>query len=651
MRRPLHAFIAAAALALGLALAPSTALAAQAETDGILVTLNQPGAGEISLLSDARSALDGAGLEAGDVISAGSGELTLEARPANGQTDEQALADALELPGVTDAQLNYVYQIIEPVSDESPSSADGIRPQAQTLREAILANDPYAQISDPDESPNQYWLYNSGLVDAWTLARSNGVVTIAMFDSGVTLDHPDLAGNLLSSLAWDSYYDRTLAETEARTGTSDNGGHGTMVAGVLAAVTDNSTGIAGASYNAKLLPVKVVNDSNGNTNTGALARAYAYLFKVINSGQASNVRVVNMSLGGYGEAFSDDELLREVIHEARYDYGILTVCAGGNGSNGSPRTDPCYPADYEDCVSVTALEKDGTNIPWSDYNAEKDISAPGRSIWSTSASGGYSGSSSGTSLAAPMVSGTVALMSFAEPTATPSEIVAALEDTATPIDDAVNDRTTTSGSAGALDAGAALQLIKDRITRFNDVHEGDWFYDNVLYVAEREIMNGYGNGLGYFGVSDRLTREDTACILYNYLGDGEVVEPCSLTDVDQSGYYATAVNWCVEKGIFNGRPNGTFGVGESITREQLMSVVYNWAAQEGDVVDDSIFYGFADCGSTSDWAVEGVRWAVDRGVINGSLNADGTRSLNPLGNTSRAEAASIITNAIESGVL
>ena len=82
---------------------------------------------------------------------------------------------------------------------------------------------------------------------AWSITRSNNLVTIAMFDSGVTLDHPDLAGNLLSDLAWDSYYERTLAETKLMTGTSDNGGHGTAVAGVLAAVTNNGTGVAGAA--------------------------------------------------------------------------------------------------------------------------------------------------------------------------------------------------------------------------------------------------------------------------------------------------------------------------------------------------------------------------------------------------------------------
>lgn len=649
MKKPLHALAAAAALALGLALVPATALAEPAETDGIIVTVSQPGAGEISLLSDARSTLDDAGLAAGDVVSADDGTLTLEARPAEGQTDEQALATALELPGVESAQLNYVYQIIGAVDEDA--ATDGIAPQTQALRQTILANDPYAQVSDPDASPNQYWLYNADLVGAWSITRSNNLVTIAMFDSGVTLDHPDLAGNLLSDLAWDSYYERTLAETKLMTGTSDNGGHGTAVAGVLAAVANNGTGVAGASYNANLLPVKVVNDTNGNTNTGALARAYAYLFDLINTKRVSNVRVVNMSLGGYGDTFADDDLLRAQISDARDDYGILTVCAGGNGKNGQPLTEPCYPGDYDDCISVTALEADGTNISWSDYNKYKDISAPGRSIWSTSANGGYA-KLSGSSLSAPIVSGTIALMYSAEPKATPDEVVNALKTTADPIDDPVNDRTNTSGSAGALNSAEAVQYIKDTVTRFNDVHEGDWFYDAVVFVSQRGIMNGYANGTGNFGSNDNLMRQDAAGLLYNYLADGEKASKhCGLSDVPASSYYTDAVNWCVENGIFNGYPDGRFGVNEPISRQDFLGIIYNWAHEEGDVVDESIFYSFPDYASTGSWAVESMQWCLSNHVINGTVQPDGTRRINPTFNVSRAEVAGIISNAIKEGVL
>lgn len=650
MKRPLHALAAAAALALGLALCPSPALADPAETDGIIVTMAS-GTDGISTLSESSSALEGAGLDVTGVVSAQGGELTLEAQPAAGQTDEQALQAARDLPGVTSAQLNYVYHLIEPVDDEAAPAADGVRPQARTLREAILANDPYAQVFSPDESPNQYWLYNTRLVDAWTIARSSGVVTIALFDSGVTLDHPDLAGNLLAALAWDSYYERPLSKTLEQTGTSDNGGHGTMVAGVLAAVANNGVGVAGSSYNAKILPVKVVNDSNGNTNTSALARAYAYLLALVDRGAASNVRVINMSLGGYGETFSDDALLHSLIAEARSDYGILTVCAGGNGSKGQPLTDPCYPADYEECVSVTALEPDGTNIYWSDYNQNKDISAPGRTIWTTSASGEYS-STSGTSLAAPMVSGTVALMSFAEPNATPDEICEALYSTATPVVDPVYDRTQTSGSHGALDAEAAVSYLKDHVTRFTDVPQDAWYYDVVQFVGQNDIMNGYDDGRGYFGAEDDLERQDAACLLYNYLGNGEVAEPCALSDVAQDAYYANAVNWCVEKGVFHGYPDGTFGVGRDISRQEFMCVIYNWAHGEGDAVDESAFNALPDHASTGSWAVDAVAWCLSKGVIQGSLQPDGTRLILPASSVSRAEVAGIISNAIQdAGVL
>lgn len=650
MKRPLHALAAAAALALGLALCPSPALASPAETDGIIVTM-ATGTDGISTLAESSSALEDAGLDVTGVVSAQGGELTLEARPTAGQTDEQALEAARDLPGVASAQLNYVYHIIEPVDDEASPAADAVRPQARTLREAILANDPIAQYSSPEDSPNQYWLYSARLVDAWTLARSNGVVTVALFDTGVTLDHPDLAGNLLTALAWDSYYERPLAQTQQETGTTDNGGHGTMVAGILSAVANNGVGVAGSSYNAKLLPVKVVNDDNGNTNTSALARAYAYLLNLVDEGRVSNVRVVNMSLGGYGDTFAEDDLLHGLIAEARSDYGILTVCAGGNGSNGQPLTEPCYPADYEECVSVTALETDGTNIYWSDYNQSKDISAPGRTIWTTSASGKYT-ASSGTSLAAPIVSGTVALMGYAEPNATPDEICEALYATATPVVDPTYDRTQTSGSHGALDAEAAVSYLQSHVTRFTDVAQGAWYYDAVMFVGENGIMNGYADGSGYFGAEDNLMRQDAAGLLYNYLSNGEVAaEHCGLSDVPEDAYYTDAVNWCVEQGIFHGYDDGTFGVNERITRQQLMGVIYNWAHEEGETVDDTAFLTFPDNANTESWAVDAVKWCLSKGIINGATQPDGTRLILPQSNITRAEVAGIISNAVQAGVL
>ena len=356
-----------------------------------------------------------------------------------------------------------------------------------------------------------------------------------------------------------------------------------------------------------------------------------------------------MSLGGYGDTFADDKMLRDAIHEARYDYGILTVCAGGNGKDGRPMTEPCYPGDYEDCVSVTALEANGTNISWSDYNQYKDISAPGRSIWTTSANGRY-GALSGSSLSAPIVSGTAALMFSAEPTASVDEVIDALEVTATPVVDPVNDRTQTSGSAGALDSEAAVDRLMR--TTFVDVHAGDWFYDSVRFVSAQGIMNGYDNADNKFGSLDQLKRRDAACLLYNYLADGATAETSSgLSDVPEDAYYTNAVNWCVENGIFNGYPDGTFGVDKNISRQDFLCLIYNWAAQEGDVVDESVFYARPDYASTGDWAIDAVKWCLSEGVISGSVQPDGTRWILPASDITRAEVAGIVSNAIQAGVL
>ena len=364
-----------------------------------------------------------------------------------------------------------------------------------------------------------------------------------------------------------------------------------------------------------------------------------------------------MSLGGYGDAFSEDDLLHSYISDAREDYGIVIVCAGGNGSNGRPQTEPIYPADYEECISVTGLEKDGTNLTYSDYNAYKDISAPGQGILSTSKNGGYA-SNSGTSLSAPIVSGTVALMFYAEPNATPDEVYEALCQTATPVVDPEHDRTVpdengvVSGSHGALDAGAATSYLKEHVTRFKDAVQGDWYYNSVMFVGTRGIMNGYNNGQGYFGALDLLARQDAASLIYNLLGHGQDAPDHGFADVEDGAYYQTAVNWCAEQGIFKGYAGtNLFGVNQPISREELMCVIYNIAAEKGAQVDASAFYAMPDHASTNSWAVNAAKWTLSTGVINGSKQPDGSTLLLPWALTTRGEMAAIMMNSIKNGVL
>ena len=87
-----------------------------------------------------------------------------------------------------------------------------------------------------------------------------------------------------------------------------------------------------------------------------------------------------MSLGLYGES---DPAFESAIEKMRSEHNVLTVCAGGNGVNGVPKTERSLPSDFDACLSVTSLNQDGTYSPWADYNEYKDIGAPGVSLLST----------------------------------------------------------------------------------------------------------------------------------------------------------------------------------------------------------------------------------------------------------------------------
>lgn len=653
-----------AALAAGtLALSPAVARADGAATNGILITLRAPGDGA-SLLADADSALDAAGVEVTGVVSSDEDSMTVEARPAEGQTDEQALAAATGVPGVEEAQLNYVYSLIEPVEEtaaaaplSSPGAPSGITPLA-----SISVNDPFAQISDPKVSPNQYWLYASGLADAWDALpkdAQDGPVTVVTLDSGAKLDHEDLADNLVAEHAYDSAYERPLSQNPS----TDAYGHGTAVAGVIAAVANNGIGVAGSTRNAaQVLPVKVVYDSGllaGKADSASLVRAYNYVLGLIDGGELENVRVFNLSLGAYGQDFDSDGALLAVIREARYEHGILSVCSGGNGDGKEPYTDPVIPGDYDECVSVTALKEDGTNIHWSDYNQHKDISAPGSYIWSTFnsysavADGDYN-NLSGTSLSAPMVSGAVALMFSANPDASIEDVLEALYATATPVNGSVDDRSQTSGSHGALAADDAADHLAWHLANpvsFTDVTSEDWYYDAVAYALAEKIMTGYQDGSGAFGVADQIQRQDAALILYRYLGNGETAPSHDFADAPQD-YYTAAVNWCVEKGFFTGYQDGSneFGVGDPLTRQDFVTVLWRIAGSPVTGAGSEAFEELPDHDLTSPWAIDAAKWALSEGVVSGSYQ-NGQRVLAPLANISRSEVAQIMQRVIEKNLL
>lgn len=632
---------------------------------GLLVTLDEDS--KINLLSEdggeseLAQGLADAGLAVTNQIESADGSTLAVADVADDMRASEAVAAAQEVPGVVSVQPNFVYRLVDEVpagaldesaasiADEQVEGDEGISAQALGM-----PNDDYVYTRDPNEPYNQYWLYTTRITRAWNLVHADNTVTVATLDTGVDFDHADLEDNLLMDYAWDAYNSKPLS---ASVPNGDRIGHGTMVAGIISARANNGIGLAGASFNATILPVKVFNDTGApEATTASVLSGYKYVVDLATSKTVPNLRVINTSFGSYNTYSSSgyclkDEALRKAIVSAK-NAGIVTVCSGGNGKDGKPRTDNIYPADFDECVAVTALNTDNTNCYWSDYNKKKNISAPGLLITTTDATGGYS-KASGTSMAAPIVSGIFALLFTAVPAATVDDACNAVYATATPISDAENDRTDISGSHGAIDASAAVEALEGLgRTAFSDVHPGEWFYNAVYFAKAHGIMNGVGD-TGEFQPSAPTTRAQAATVLYNVYSKGEVASSCNKPDVDQSEWYANAVNWCVAHGIMTGYDDGsnTFGPNDSLTREQMCKVLAIATKADYASADPAKYNALLGTEETDEWARPFVVWAVDEGLVNGVDNHDGTHTLDPLGLVYRCQTAQIFTNAINAGIM
>ena len=632
---------------------------------GLLVTFDEDS--KINLLSEdggeseLAQGLADAGLAVTNQIESADGSTLAVADVADDMRASEAVAAAQEVPGVVSVQPNFVYRLVDDLPagalDESAASIadEQVEGDEDISAQALgMPNDDYVYTRDPNEPYNQYWLYTTRITRAWNLVHADNTVTVATLDTGVDFDHADLEDNLLMDYAWDAYNSKPLS---ASVPNGDRIGHGTMVAGIISARANNGIGLAGASFNATILPVKVFNDTGApEATTASVLSGYKYVVDLATSKTVSNLRVINTSFGSYNTYSSSgyclkDEALRKAIVSAK-NAGIVTVCSGGNGKDGKPRTDNIYPADFDECVAVTALNTDNTNCYWSDYNKKKNISAPGLLVTTTDATGGYS-KASGTSMAAPIVSGVFALLFAAEPVATVDDACNAVYATATPISDAENDRTDISGSHGAIDASAAVEALEGLgRTAFSDVHPGEWFYNAVYFAKAHGIMNGVGD-TGEFQPSAPTTRAQAATVLYNVYSKGEVASSCNKPDVDQSEWYANAVNWCVAHGIMTGYDDGsnTFGPNDSLTREQMCKVLAIATKADYASADPAKYNALLGTEETDEWARPFVVWAVDEGLVNGVDNHDGTHTLDPLGLVYRCQTAQIFTNAITAGIM
>ena len=255
---------------------------------------------------------------------------------------------------------------------------------------------------------------------AWGIITGSNQVIVAVIDSGVDLDHPDLQDKIVAG--WDFVNNDDQPD--------DDFGHGTHVAGIAAAATDNDLGIAGVSWGARIMPVKVLNSSG----SGYMSDVIAGMEYAADHG----AQVLNLSLGGLATS-SEAQAIQDAVDYARNKSAVVVAAVGNCGSGctigGTYYYNPdMYPASCQNVIGVAATTSTDGWASFSEHNTSVDVSAPGTSIYST-VPGGYN-YKQGTSMATPFVSGLAALILSKWPDYTPLQVETALFNNADDLGDA-----------------------------------------------------------------------------------------------------------------------------------------------------------------------------------------------------------------------
>lgn len=227
--------------------------------------------------------------------------------------------------------------------------------------------------------------------------KAENTVTVAVIDSGISAVHPDLKRKIRK----DGYN-----FINNNTNTADSNGHGTQVAGTIAATAGNNLGITGytGTYDVDILPIKIM-DEDGKGSSSDIIRA-------VNFALEKNVDVINLSLGS--KTFSSTE---ERTMETAADKGVIIIASAGNEGSSSR----FYPASHDSVFSIGSHSERMTHSDFSNYNSNIDFSAPGEYIYTTKSDGSYS-YKSGTSFSAPVFASIVAMMKSLDPSLQGNEI-------------------------------------------------------------------------------------------------------------------------------------------------------------------------------------------------------------------------------------
>ena len=467
-------------------------------------------------------------------------------------------------------------------------------------------------------------------------------IRVGVLDSGIN-PHADFGDRLLPG---HNYMEDAADEND----TSDSLGHGTGVAGLIAGA--NERGYIGTAPGAMLVPLKVTDGKE--VSISAVCRA------IYSGVDDYGCNVLNLSLGIEEEY----EELREAIDYAT-GKGVIVVAATGNDGTNTVY----YPAGYDSVIGVGAVNQDGTSYYHSVHNSSVCVTAPGVRVRSTGNDGEYT-YCTGTSFAVPQVAGAVAVLLGLNPTLTQEQIAALLSNTATDRGEAGYDEyfgygilnltgcvealtgeTITAPEEPSEQAPTVIQpeiktdyrsCLRDdscMMSAYSDLYRESWYHDGVHFVLENHIMNGVGDQS--FDPNGPTSRAMLVTTLWRMEGEPRSDYAMGFADVQDGAWYTEAVRWAAANSIVGGYSAEQFGPNDSVSREQLATILWRYAAYIGADTSAGEAFNlgiFLDAEYISGWAWNAMRWAAGAGLINGV----GNERISPETNASRAQVATIL---------
>lgn len=367
-----------------------------------------------------------------------------------------------------------VYRLQVPTGQEEAIASAWTRLPCVAFAEVNRRRHAFSIIpNDPSFGSDQWYLRHVNAPDGWTVSEGSTSIVIAIVDSGIDLNHPDLAQKILPG----------MNALDPQASVQDYDGHGTNVAGLAAAITDNGIGIAGLDWNAPILPVKVL-DPLGGGDDGTIAQGIDW---AANHG----ARVINLSLGAAG----DSSTLERALSYARQKNAVVVAAAGNDYMNGDPVD---FPGASPNAIAVGAIDDSDAHASYSETGDYIAVVAPGGDpsgmfdanpnhyIYSTYPQrfGSYE-QLAGTSESTPLVSGLAALILSVNPALTPDQVGQMIESTADHL--GPPGRRNVTFGYGRIDVATALRAAQASLPASSRHLLGDLNGDGRVTVADATL--------------------------------------------------------------------------------------------------------------------------------------------------------------------